>query len=323
MRMPKLKGLGFVDKFGTYFLILLLLVIGINVSGKFLSASNLLNILDAVSYLGILACGMALVTYCGQLVDLSTPSTVAVASFVAVLTLNWGTVPMILCVLLAGALLGLINGLVVGILRINTVVWTLAMSFVFAGLIRVVFGSANIYPTEGNLHFFEQISRYRVLGVLPISVIVMLVLMISLHILVSYSRFGRQMKMVGCSETAAKYGGIDVFRVICFSFVGSGVAAAITGLFIASLSKSACYNYGGGYEFRAITAVVLSGMVLDGGKGSILGVLGGVLAIGLMNNIMTLCGLNTFLQNVVTGTVFILVVWLTKYTTKKLEAANG
>lgn len=230
---------------------------------------------------------------------------------------------MILCVLASGALLGLINGLVVGILRINTVVWTLAMSFVFAGLIRVVFGSANIYPTEGDLQLFERISRYRAFGVVPISVIVMLVLMISSHVLASYSRFGRQMKLVGCSETAANYIGINVFRVICISFVGSGVAAAIMGLFIASLSKSACYNYGSGYEFRAITAVVLSGMVLDGGKGSIIGVLGGVLAIGLMNNIMTLFGLNAFLQNVVTGTVFILVVWLTKYTAKKMEAANG
>ena len=101
------------------------------------------------------------------------------------------------------------------------------------------------------------------------------------------------------------------------------MAAAITGLFIASLSKSACYNYGTGYEFRAITAVVLSGMVLDGGRGSIAGVLGGVLAIGLLNNIMTLLGLNSFLQDVVTGIVFIVIVWFTNYTKTKLEALNG
>ncbi len=321
--MPGIDALGLIDKYGTYFLVLLLLIAGVSVSDKFLGASNLLNILDAVSYLGILACGMALVTYCGQLVDLSTPATVAVASFAAVLTLPYGIVPMILCVLAAGVLLGLVNGIVVGILRINTVVWTLAMSFVFAGLVRVAFGRANIYPTEGNLQLFERISRYRVFGALPVSVIVMLIMMISLHIFVSHSRFGRQMKLVGCSETAAKYCGINVFRVICLSFVGSGVAAAVTGLFIASLSKSACYNYGGGYEFRAITAVVLSGMVLDGGRGSILGVLGGVLAIGLMNNIMTLLGVNTFLQNVITGAVFILVVWFTKYAAKRMEASHA
>lgn len=321
--MKRRSVLEYTGKYGAYVIVLALLVVGCFVSDKFLSVANLVNILDAVSYLGILASGMALVTYCGQSVDLSTPSTIAVASFVSILTLKFGMVPMILCTLASGALIGLLNGLVIGKFRINTVVWTLAMSFVFAGLIRVVFGSANIYPEEGNVKLFEQIARHRVLGLVPLGVIVMLALMAALHILISRSRIGRQFKLVGCSEEVAKYSGINVLKIIALSFVGSGMAAAVTGLFIASLSKSACYNYGVGYEFKAITAVVLSGMVLDGGRGSIAGVLGGVLAIGLLNNIMTLFGLNSFLQDVVTGIVFILIVWFTNYTTRKLEALDG
>ncbi|MCD8097331.1 MAG: ABC transporter permease [Lachnospiraceae bacterium] len=284
----------YIGKYGTYLIVLILLIVGCIVSDKFLSVTNIINILDAVSYLGILASGMALVTYCGQSVDLSTPSTIAVASFVSILTLKFGMVPMIICTLLSGALLGLLNGLVIGKFRINTVVWTLAMSFVFAGLIRVIFGSANIYVTEGNVTAFEQISRYRLFGTVPLVVVVMLAIMILLHIFISRSRIGRQFKLVGCSEEVAKYSGINVLGIITLSFVGSGMAAALTGIFIASLSKAACYNYGSGYEFRAITAVVLSGMVLDEGRGSIAGVLGGVLAIGLLNNIMTLIGLNSF-----------------------------
>lgn len=321
--MKKSNGFTYIGRFGTYIIVFLLLIIGCFVSDKFLSASNILNILDAISYLGILASGMALVTYCGQSVDLSVPSTIAVASFVSILTLKYGMFPMILCTLASGALIGLLNGLVVGIFRINTVVWTLAVSFVFAGLIRVIFGSANIYPTEGNVQAFERISRYRIFGQIPMGAVVMLLIMALLHILVSHSRIGRQLKMVGCAETVAQYSGIHVPEIITMAFVGSGLAAAVTGLFIASLSKSACYNYGTGYEFRAITAVVLSGMVLDGGRGSIAGVFGGVLAIGLLNNIMTLIGLNSFLQDVVTGVVFIVIVWLTNYTTKKSEALNG
>lgn len=321
--MKKKSGLEYIGKFGTYMIVLFLLIAGCLVSDKFLSLTNLVNILDAVSYLGILASGMALVTYCGQSVDLSTPSTIAVASFVSVLTLKFGMFPMLFCTLASGVLIGALNGLVIGKFRINTVVWTLAMSFVFAGLIRVVFGSANIYPKEGNVELFEQISRYRVFGFIPLGVIVMVLLMAVLHIFISRSRIGRQFKLVGCSEEVAKYSGINVLKIIVLSFVGSGIAAAVTGLFIASLSISACYNYGTGYEFRAITAVVLSGMVLDGGRGSIAGVFGGVLAIGLLNNIMTLLGLNSFLQNVVTGIVFIVIVWFTNYTTKKLEALNG
>lgn len=321
--MKKANILEFVSRFGTYMIVIILVGLGCVISDKFLSTTNLINILDAVSYLGILASGMALVTYCGQSVDLSTPSTIAVASFVSILTLRFGMIPMILCTLLSGALIGLFNGLIVGKFRINTVVWTLAVSFVFAGLIRVIFGSANIYVTTGNTRAFEQTSRYRISGRIPLGVVVMVALMIGLHIFVSRSRIGRQLKLVGCSELVARYSGINVLRIITLSFVGSGMAAAITGLFIASLSKSACYNYGTGYEFRAITAVVLSGMVLDGGRGSIAGVLGGVLAIGLLNNIMTLLGLNSFLQDVVTGIVFIVIVWFTNYTKTKLEALNG
>lgn len=309
-----------IQKFGIYAVAVILLPVGALVSKNFFHFSNILNIFDAVSYLGILAAGMALVTYCGQTVDLSTPSSVAVAGFMSILTLKWGIVPMLICVILSGAAIGLLNGLVIGKLRINTVVWTLAMSFVFSGLIRVIFGSSTVYPGKGDTEFFQQISRYRIGGVLPISILVMLVIFLILHILVEHSKTGAKMKMVGCSESVAQYSGINVERVICTSFIGSGIAASITGLFIASLSKSACYNFGSGYEFRAVTAVVLSGMVLDGGKGSMIGVLGGVLTIGLLNNIMTLLGVNTFLQDVVTGAVFILVVWLTTLSEKRLEA---
>lgn len=319
----KTRDTQWVGKFGIYAIAILLLPVGMLVSPNFFSLSNILNIFDAVSYLGILAAGMAMVTYCGQSVDLSTPSSVAVAGFMSVLTLRWGIVPMLLCMLLSGALIGTINGIVVGRLRINTVVWTLAMSFVLSGLIRVIFGSSTIYPHEGNVALFEQISRFRIGGYVPLSIIVMLAVFIVFHFLVEHTRLGMKMKLVGHSESVAQYTGVNVERIILISFVLSGVMAAITGLFIASLSRCACYNYGTGYEFEAITAIVLSGMVLDGGKGSMVGVFGGVLTIGLLNNIMTLMGINTFLQDVVMGAMFIVVIWITSFSTKKLEAKNG
>lgn len=321
--MKKINYLEFVRKYATYVIVVVLLVIGIFVSDKFLQPKNLLNILDAMAYIGIIAGGMALVTYCGQTVDLSVPSTMAVAAFTSILTLKFSLPVMIICVIVVGALLGALNGVVIGIFRINTVVWTLAMSFVFAGLIRVIFGSANIYASEGNIAAFEQIARLKVFGVIPFSVILMLIELITLHIVISRSKLGKQFKMVGCSERVAQFSGVNVLKVIVLAFAGSGVAAAIAGMFIASLSKAASYTYGIGYEFKGITAVVLSGMVLDGGKGSMAGVLGGVLAIGLLNNIMTLIGLNSFLQDVVTGAVFIAIVWFSSFTEKRLEAANG
>ena len=309
-----------IEKFGIYAVALILLPVGMLVSRNFLSLSNLLNIFDAVSFLGIMTAGMALVTYCGKLVDMSTPSTVAVGGFISILTLRWGIAPMLICVLLSGAAIGAVNGLIISHLRLNTVVWTLAMSFLFSGLVRVVFGSSTVYPSQGDTTFFEGISRYRIGGVVPVSILVMLLIYVALHIVVEYTKFGAQMKLVGYSDSVARYSGIPVERVVFISFVCSGTLAAVTGLFIASLSRAACYNFGSGYDFKAITAIVLSGMLLDGGKGSMIGVLGGVLTIGLMNNIMTLMGLNTFLQDVVTGAIFILVIWATNYSSKKLEA---
>ena len=197
------------------------------------------------------------------------------------------------------------------------------MSFVLSGLTRVIFGSSTIYPSSGDIAFFENISRYRIGGYVPISIVAMLILFVVLHFLVEHTKLGVKMKLVGQSESVAQYTGVHVERIIRMSFIGSGVAAAITGLFIASLSRSACYNFGSGYEFDAITAIVLSGMLLDGGKGSMIGVLGGVLTIGLLNNIMTLLGLNTFLQDVVTGAVFIAVIWITNFSAKKWGAKNG
>jgi len=320
--MSKGKRSVLINKLGVYIIVLSLVVIGSFVSNKFLSVSNIINILEAVSFLGIVASGMALVTYSGQSVDLSTPSTIAVASFVSVLSLRFGIPIMIILVLISGAVIGMINGLVIGKYHLNTVVWTLSVSFVFSGLTRFIFGSSNIYPEGGNVELFEQISRYRLFNIIPISVVVMISILVILSIIVSYSKYGAKLKLVGCSEMVAEYSGVNIRRMICSAFIMSGVTASIAGLFIGSLSKSAAYTNGTGYDFKAITAIVLSGVTLRGGRGSIAGVLGGVMTIGLMNNIMTLIGINTFIQNVITGIVFIVVVWITNYSTKNLEANN-
>ena len=320
MNENKINPSELISKYGVYAIILVLLIVGSFVSNKFFSMINIMNILESVSFLGVLAAGMSLVTYAGQSVDLSGPSIIAVSSFVSIKFLGAGLPVSIIAAIIAGALIGLLNGFVIGKFRTNTVVWTLAMTFVATGLIRVIFGSTNIYPdAKYNVAGFESIARAKLFGVIPISVIVMVILLVGLHILVSRTRYGVMLKMVGSAEEAARYTGINVTKIICSTFIISGMCAAITGIFIGSLSKSAAYYYGTGYDFKAITAIVLSGVLLDGGKGSILGVMGGVMTIGLLNNILTLLGVNTFLQDVVIGFVFILVVWLTALSTKKME----
>ena len=107
------------------------------------------------------------------------------------------------------------------------------------------------------------------------------------------------------------------------AFIISAITASIGGVFIASLSKSAAYYYGSGYDFAAITAIVLSGVILEGGTGSMIGVLGGVLTMGLLSNVLTLIGMGTFSQEIVRGVVFIIVVWVTSFSKKKWEERNA
>jgi len=97
------------------------------------------------------------------------------------------------------------------------------------------------------------------------------------------------------------------------SFLAAAFCASIAGIFITSLNKLGVFYLGRGYDFKAVTAVVIGGMMLSGGRGSMPGVLGGVLVIGLLANIMTFMGINTFQQNIVTGAIFIAVVGLEQY----------
>ena len=100
-------------------------------------------------------------------------------------------------------------------------------------------------------------------------------------------------------------------------FLAAAFCASIAGIFITSLNKLGVFYLGKGYDFKAVTAVVIGGMMLSGGRGNMLGVLGGVLVIGLLANIMTFMGINTFQQNIVTGAIFIAVVGLGQYRLRK------
>jgi ribose/xylose/arabinose/galactoside ABC-type transport system permease subunit len=313
-----------VSQYGAYVILLALCAIGVSITHEFLTFSNLMNVIEAVSFLGIIACGMALVTYSGKLVDLSVPSVISLSGIVAILTLKYGLIVSIVLSVLAGSLVGIINGVVIGKFKSNAIIWTLAVNFVMTGLIRVFFGSTNIYlkPSEVSAQF-ESIARWRFFGYVPLSTVVMLVLIVVIHVVVVSTKVGKQLKLVGSAETVAYFTAIRKGAPVLIAFVASAATASVGGVFISSLSKSACYTYGVGYEFSALTAIVLSGVTLDGGRGSILGVLGGVLTIGLLSNILTLLGVGTFSQQMIKGLVFILVVWLTSFSMGVMEKQSA
>jgi ribose/xylose/arabinose/galactoside ABC-type transport system permease subunit len=309
-----------VNVAGIYGVVVLFVILGVvlqalGIINNFLTATNMLNIVDAVSMLGIVALGMAFITYSGHFADLSVPTTMALTGIVAVQMLQFGFFVAILSAVIIGIVIGLINAFAIGKLKVNPIIWTLALNYMTLGVIRVVWANKQIYPdmissSEHATKLFDNIYRLRFFNKIALPMIMLLILVVFFHFLMSKTRYGIQLKMTGAALKAAKFSGINVEWMIGSAFVLSALTATLGGLTVTSLSRVGAWYNGAGYDFKAVTAIVIGGMTLAGGRGSIIGVLGGVLIIGLMNNLMTLLGVGTFSQDMIRGIIFIVVVGL-------------
>jgi ribose/xylose/arabinose/galactoside ABC-type transport system permease subunit len=281
--------------------------------GNFLSPQNLLNIVDAVALVGIVAVGMAFVTYSGNFADMSVPTTMGFTGYVCIELLRYGFAVAIIGSLAVGLLIGLLNGFVVGRFKANPIIWTLAVNYVTLGVIRLVWVNKQIYPDmvgsqQHAVALFDDIYRLRFFNLIGLPLVILLVLVVVGQFVLTRTSFGVKLKLTGSSPRAAKLSGIAVERGIMLSFVLAAFTATIAGLAVTSLSRVGAWYNGAGYDFKAVTAVVIGGMTLAGGRGTILGVLGGSLIIGILNNIMTLIGVGTFSQDMIRGAIFIIVV---------------
>lgn len=317
-----------LNNFGIYaiavlFILLGLLLQSLGIINNFMSPQNLMNIVDAVALLGIVAIGMSFITYSGHYADLSAPTTIALTGIVSVQLLRYGFIPAVLGAVAVGFLIGVINGVVVGKFKANPIIWTLAMSYVTLGVIRFVWVNKQIYPdviTDNvtAVMLFDNIYRFRLFGVISLPLILMLLLAAVGQFILKRTPFGAQLKLTGSARRTARFSGINVELMVALAFIISAFATTIAGLAITSLSRVGAWYNGAGYDFRAVTAIVIGGMTLAGGRGSIIGVLGGTLVIGLMNNIMTLLGIGTFSQDIIRGAIFILVVGINAKTLRSM-----
>lgn len=318
-----LRGTSFSRLFntaGVYAIAVLFLALGALLQatgaiGNFLSPKNMLNIADAVALVGIVAMGMAFVTYSGNYADMSVPTTMGLTGYVCIELLRYGFVAALIGALAVGLLIGLLNGFVVGKFKANPIIWTLAVNYVTMGIIRLVWVNRQIYPDmagsqEQAVSLFDGIYRLRFFNLIGLPLVMLAVLVIAGQFVLARTSFGVKVKLTGSSPRAAKLSGIAVERVIMLTFVLSAFTATVGGLAVTSLSRVGAWYNGVGYDFKAVTAIVIGGMTLAGGRGSILGVLGGSLIIGIMNNIMTLVGIGTFSQDMIRGAIFIVVVGL-------------
>lgn len=318
------------NKLGIYVVVILLIVIGMIVSGgKFFEKSNIQSILEAVSLIGMVSAGLFFVVYSGNMNDMCIPAEMAMAGMISAQFITFGFWGAILMGILSGVVIGCINGFMIGKMRANPIIWTLAMNLLLSGVMRVVWGGKQVYAdkisdSEFALKAAEKyfsISRTYIGGIISLMAIVMIIMFVIAWFIHSKTAFGQKLKIVGTNYEVAKFSGINCDRVMMTTYIISTVAASIGGIFFAALRKISSYENGTGYDFTGLTAVLLGGVLLDGGRGSVVGTFGGVIAYGILNNILSWIGLGTYEKYLVQGLVFLFIVWLNTYTNRKLGKA--
>lgn len=319
------------NKLGIWVIVILLLIIGVVVSrGEFFTKTNVQSILEAVALVGMVSSGLFFVVYCGNMNDMGIPSTMALAGMMTAQTINFGFPVALLIGILTGVLIGMINGFMIGKLRANAVIWPLAMNLLISGVIRVVWQGKQLYAdrvakdtefAQNAANTFYSIARTYIGGIISVMGIVMICMMLLAWFIHSKTSFGQKVKLMGTNYDVAKCSGINTVKVTMIVYIIDGICAAVGGIFFTALRKTASYENGMGYDFTCLTAVVLGGTLLGGGKGSIVGTFGGVIAYGILNNVLSWIGLGTYEKYLVQGLVFLFIVWLNTYSNRKLGKA--
>jgi ribose transport system permease protein len=272
-------------------------------SQYFLGWDNWLNIFTAVAVIGVVAAPGTLLMTAGQ-IDLSVGSVTAFTSvIIAYFTVNHGLGLSVTIAVLAAIGVGVLNGFLVTVLEVNALITTLGTLAAFRGLSNVIANGQTV-PVNN----FSWIGTDRPFFNIPVPVILLLLVMAFVWALMRYTVYGRSMYAIGSNPSAARLVGVLSKRFIFFGFILSAAACALSGIILTSQLGVGSGLFGVGMELSVVTAIVLGGASLSGGRGSIVGTLVGLVIIGILNNGLTLTGVNPFWQDVARGTLLIAAV---------------
>ena len=289
-------------------------------SPYFLSVSNFLNIMLATSTIGVLAIGATLIL-CSNGLDLSLGSVLGfsgVAGAYLVGILGWPPPFAVVGALAAGTFAGSINGFLITRTRMPAFIVTLGMLGIARGFALII--SPNGGAIYGLPPAVVYLGQGRPLGI-PMPVIILITTAIIAHYFLAYSRFGRHTMALGDNEAAARATGIAVERLRWKLYAMSGFMAGLAGLIFMARVNAGDPTAGVNYELTAITAAIIGGTSLFGGRGSILGTMIGALIMGVLQNGLNLLAVPSFWQQVAIGVVLILAVYIDQLQTEKEKKA--
>ncbi len=295
-------------------------------SDKFLTPINIVNILSAAAVLGVVVVGQSFVLITGNF-DLSQESTLGLAALVGL----WIMVPAmapyfggglgippilsVVVILVMGIGIGYIAGSLITYGRMNNFIVTLALLLILRGLMLAFTqgNSVNAIGFEGSDIFYwlgHETFAVPWLGNLPVAVLAMLLVFLVGHIVLAYRKFGRDIYAVGGNRTAAIASGIDANRRIRQVYMISGFLAALAGMMLAGRVASVQVNLGEGFIFTVFAAAVIGGVSLQGGRGTMLGVLGGVLLLSTIDRGLNLMRVDVFVIDVIKGLIILFAMFI-------------
>lgn len=284
------------------------ILVGLN-GGVLLDQGGILNILTRSTVLGLVAVGQTMVIVSGSL-DLSVAYLVGLCSLVAAETMAGSAtmmVPGVLLALAVAAAVGLVNGLVITVLKANAFIATLGVALILRGYLEDNYtGPAGSVPQA-----FQHLGYDRV-GPIPVAALLMLLIAAAAWWYMRRTRAGYHMYAVGGDIEVARLSGVRTSRTIISAHVLCALMAGLAGVFLVSRLGSGAPYVGtdAGYDLESIAAVVLGGTVLAGGRGGVVGTIGGVLILSTLDTIFDDLAVDPFFKDVVRGVVLIVAVAL-------------
>ncbi len=287
-------------------------------------SKNFDRVLVEASLYGMIAVGLGLVMVTGN-IDLSVGFQAACAAVMAVLVYNVTSGNLILAAVMAiitGIITGAINGFAVVKLGISPLIATIATNYIYKGFVYFFTKDGAIYP-EGELRrqFQTSLAKKTLFDVdaLAVTVLIVLAVLIVLYFIMRKTRFGVSLYIAGDNAEAGQFAGIDIKQSVWITYILCGVCCAVAGLFLASNAGSAIYSQGEGRDVFAISACIIGGIKMAGGKGTMVNLLLGILIMRVISTAMDMMLIPAAWVDFVSGALLIVILIIDRFTAVKKE----
>lgn len=271
----------------------------------FTSPISINSLLNAISFIGCVAVGMTFITITGNIMSLALGATVSASALVFLASLSLGVFPAFLVAILFGIIITAVQGALVGHIRANPLLVSIAALSLLIGGAALGTGGQRIYPGGEGLQVFKG----RVAGI-PVETLYFFATVLIGQFILSWTRIGREMVMVGSNLRAAIAAGVNTARAITVAYVLAGACSAVSGILLAARYGSGDMELGLGYDYTAIAAVLVGGTAIGGGSGSVVRTLIGVTVIAVIATVLLLRGFSQQWQYLITGLIVLAVIML-------------